>query len=318
MLLEMVIAVGLLVLGMALIGAQISTSMERARRTDELARVVFLAESKIAQLDTGLVIPEEEVEQDFGRLFPQYAWRMRIVPAAESDLNLVSLEILHDASRDIEETFDFEDAEVVETYYTLRATPRPLDLTQDFGLEEAQAEDLNNQLADLTGGAVDVREFSPSVFQNLSMEDMLALMPALMNAFGVDQSAIMQMIPAEVRPQVEELLSQLAESGADTGDTGDTGADQAGDGATGGSGGQANPVGAGTDAPASPPANSDTGPARDNGSGGASGVNDSGQAPRGNRNDRGGGRRGGGRRGGGTRGSGDGRPARSGNRGGGR
>jgi hypothetical protein len=78
MLLEVLVAIGLLVLGMAVIGGQVQTAADLTRETDHLARLVFLAESRLAEIDSGLVVPNEEigdetgveVEEDFGRLFP--------------------------------------------------------------------------------------------------------------------------------------------------------------------------------------------------------------------------------------------------------
>jgi hypothetical protein len=90
MLLEVLVAIGLLVLGMAVIGGQVQTAADLTRETDHLARLVFLAESRLAEIDSGLVVPNEEigdetgveVEEDFGRLFPQYASRVTIRPTA--------------------------------------------------------------------------------------------------------------------------------------------------------------------------------------------------------------------------------------------
>lgn len=304
MLLEMVIAVGLLVLGMALIGAQISTSSDIARETDRLARVVFLAESKIAELDTGLILPEEEIEEDFGRLFPEFGWRMRIVPASESDLNMITLEILHQFGREVDEEFDFTSAEVVQTYYTLRATPKPLDLTQDFGLEEEQADNINEQLAELTGGAVDVREFDPSVFQNLSTEELAGLAQLMLGEMGGDASALMQLIPPQARDMLAPFLQELEDAlgtGGDSDSGGDTNAGDSGGANPADQNGGANNPSSGANQPA--------------GTGGDSGSNNSAQdggdtdrPTRGNRNNRGGGRRGNDR----------GRPARAGTPGGGR
>jgi len=288
MLLEMVIAVGLLVLGMALIGAQISTSTDTARETELMSRVVFLAESKIAELDTGLIIPEEEIEEDFGRLFPEFGWRMRIVPAAETELNLITLEILYEFAREPDEEFDFEDAEVMQTYHTLRATPTSLDMTRDFGLEEEQADDINNQLADLTGGAVDVREFDPSIFQNLSPEELAGLAEMLINQMGADASALMQLLPPQARGMLQPFLEDLQGALDDgSGDTGDDGA--------------ANPVGDGSEGDSAPPGDPSDGggqPGNDSGGGdSAQDGDDSNRPPRGER-ERGGERgRGGGRRG---------------------
>ena len=208
MLLEVVVAIGLLVLGMAVIGAQIQTSLWRTHQTDRLARVVFLAESKIAELDTGLIEPEQEIEEDFGRLFPAYAWRLTLEPTEEEELFFIQLEILYDPARDPEDDFDFAEAEVAQVYYTLRAAPRPLDLTVDFGMDEEVAEKLNEDLAGLGGGDIDVHDFNPAIFRDLDMEEILEVLPVFMQAFNIEQSAILTLVPAELRPQLEALFEE--------------------------------------------------------------------------------------------------------------
>jgi uncharacterized membrane protein YgcG len=246
-LLEVVVAVGLLVLGMAVIGAQIQTSAVRARETDRQARVTFLAESKFAEIDTGLVIPDEdEIEEDFGRLFPAYAWRLRFEPTGEQaadsvnnfdnlGLAFIQLEILHDPRRDPDETFDFDGATVVGEYYTLRAAPRPLDLTLDFGMEDDVAEKLNEDLAGLAGD-LDVHNFNPALFKDLDKEEILKVLPVLMQAFGMRESDILNLVPADLRPQLEAIFDMqntdedLEESGdGDTGG-GETGGEETGNG----------------------------------------------------------------------------------------
>lgn len=216
MLLEVVIALGLLILGMAVVGAQIRDSAIRARQTDQTARVAFLAESKIAELDAGLIIPEQEIEKDFGPLFPRYGWRMHITPANEPDLNLIELEILYDEHRESyhESVFDFENALVMNNFYTLRFTPRPLNLTTDFGLDEDKADEINQDLAGVGDGMLDVRQFDPSLFRDLSLDQIVQLMPTLMQAFNIEQSALMNMVPPELRSQLEQLLSEFQDDGS--------------------------------------------------------------------------------------------------------
>ena len=237
MLLEVVLAVGLLVLGLSVIGAQMQRSYFRAHDTDTVARVVFLAESKLAEIDTGLIEPEREIEEDFGRLFPQYAWRLTMEAAGLPELYFFELEILHDPLREVEDDFEFNDAEVAARFRFLKAAPRPLDLTADFGLDEDAAEDLNERLADLGGGALDVHDFNPALFRDMDMEDLLEILPALMEAFNISQSEIMNMVPENLRPQLEELFAGAQDDAS--GDQGDEGGGASGDDSSGDQGGDA-------------------------------------------------------------------------------
>ncbi len=257
MLLEVVVAVGLLVLGLAVIGAQLQSATEMTYEADHLSRLIFLAETRLAELDSGLVtLPEQmddaqpiEVEADFGRYFPQYASRVTIEPTADPELVAVQLDILYDPERLAFEEgpldeFDYlDDDKIVQTYHTLRIVPRPLNLVTDFGLEAEIAEKVNEDLqeAGLADGGLDVENFNPAVFKDLEVDQLLQLLSILQQAYGVDQSALMQMVPEEVRPQLQALLE-----GLDDGTDGDGDGDGDGvEGAGGGSGGAQDAAGGG-------------------------------------------------------------------------
>jgi hypothetical protein len=238
MLLEVLVAIGLLVLGMAVIGGQVQTAADLTRETDHLARLVFLAESRLAEIDSGLVVPNEEigdetgveVEEDFGRLFPQYASRVTIRPTATPELVAVRLDIMFDPARmileegaDLDE-FDYDDELIVQTFHTLRAVPRPLNLKTDFGLDDEIADTINEELQNSgVGGGLDVENFNPAVFKDLDLEQLVELIGILQNAFGADQSALLALVPADVRPQLAALLAGLDATGGDDGSGDGTG-----------------------------------------------------------------------------------------------
>lgn len=247
MLLEIVVAVALLVLGMAVIGAQLQSASTTTYQTDHLARIVLLAETRMAELDSGMVLPNAqidqetsavEIEQDFGRLFPQYAGRVTLTPTATQDLIAVRLDILYDPERRILEhgealsEFDYDDEKIVQTYHTLRTVPKPLNLRTDFGLEDDVAERINGQLQDSgVGQALDLENFDPSVFKDMSMEELVELLSILQQAFGTDQSALLQLVPESMRGQLAAIMR-----GLESGDGGEGTGDETG-GGTGGTGG---------------------------------------------------------------------------------
>jgi hypothetical protein len=248
LLLEVVVAVGLLVMGMAVIGAQLQSATDRTYQTNHLARVVFLAESKLAEMNTGLLELELEQEDEFGNLFPYYGWRLLAIPLPEdpnpttprhpldTPMVAVTLQILIDPDRDLEvnEEFDFEEAVVIKTYHTLRTLPRALDLTTDFGLDDERAAEINEQLSGVGGGAVDVNALNPAMFRDMSMEELLEVLPVLMPALGVGEESVLNMVPAEIRPLLEAIFAeQRAESGGNS-DEGDSGDGSSGDGGSGG------------------------------------------------------------------------------------
>jgi hypothetical protein len=251
MLLEVVVAVALLVLGMAVIGAQLQSAGETTYESDHLSRLVFLAESKFAELDSGLVVPNEEIggesgveiEEDFGRLFPQYASRVTLKPTATPDLVFVQLDIFYDPERMIFESgeqldeFDFDDELIVQTYYTLRAVPKPLNLKTDFGLEDELADRINEDLGSSSiGNSVDVENFSPAVFKDLTLEQLVELLSILQQAFGTDQATLLQLVPESMRGQLQALLAGLGADANDESGDGSEGGEGMQDGAGGGGG----------------------------------------------------------------------------------
>ena len=120
--------------------------------------------------------------------------------------------------------FDSETAEVVGTFYVLHAAPRMLDLSVDFGMDDEVAEKLNEDLAGMVGTDIDVHDFNPAIFRDLEMEEIAVVLPTLMQAFGMQQADILNLVPAEMRPQLESwLANQDSEDGdeadADGGDS---------------------------------------------------------------------------------------------------
>jgi hypothetical protein len=78
-LLEVLVALGLLVMGLAVVGLQINAGLNAARSSDRSTRAVILAESKMAELRAGVLKPEtqdEVLKGDFGVLYPGYTWLM--------------------------------------------------------------------------------------------------------------------------------------------------------------------------------------------------------------------------------------------------
>jgi hypothetical protein len=114
--------------------------------------------------------------------------------------------------------FDYDDELIVQTFHTLRAVPRPLNLKTDFGLDDEIADTINEELQNSgVGGGLDVENFNPAVFKDLDLEQLVELIGILQNAFGADQSALLALVPADVRPQLAALLAGLDATGDDDG-----------------------------------------------------------------------------------------------------
>ncbi|UCG15108.1 MAG: hypothetical protein JSV19_07400 [Phycisphaerales bacterium] len=231
-LMEVLVALAILILGLTVIGSQIRTSWKASRLMERKYKAVLLAESMLATLDTGLPVPLEldnEVEGDWqewdelfvdpgeesrhlplGDLFPEFAWRLTVEPSGVEELTFVVLDILFDSSRrDTEEEYDFDEAKVLHTLYLLRATPSRLDLTRDFGMDVEQAEELAENLAGVGEFGLDPYDLDPGLFRDLEFEELIEVLPPLLQALGLDMDNILPMLPEELRTAMEAAEEEL-------------------------------------------------------------------------------------------------------------
>ena len=82
------------ILGLSVHGSQIHAGRMASRFMERDYTALRLAESKIAELDTGLIVPDEIVEGDWGELYPRFGWRMTMEPSGIDLLTAIKLEIL--------------------------------------------------------------------------------------------------------------------------------------------------------------------------------------------------------------------------------
>ncbi len=212
MLLETVIATGLLVLGLAVIGAQFQDSQMSIKKMERRIRAVELAEQQLAHLDLGLIeldSVDEVQEGDFGPRHPDYGWRMTTEPTAIDALYCLSLEILflRRAEEYKEDDFDHDAAEVLFAAYALRPTAQKLDLGLDFGLPDEELERVSQTLSDTGVPGLDAANFDPTILAKLDFEQMVEVLPIVLDAMGLELGDLEAMIPPEI-------LDKLKESGA--------------------------------------------------------------------------------------------------------
>ena len=193
---------------------------------------MLLAESKLAELDTGLVLQEgqleEEIEEDWGELFPEYAWRINFQPSAVDGMVHISLAILYDERRrDTKTEYDFDGAKEVQTVHTMRTVPVRIDLTRDFGMDVEQVEKLAGDLADVGETGIDPYNLDPGVLGKLNFEELLDVLPTLLQAFGMNVEDVLAMLPPDIRAAVEAAQKTREGEGAE-GESAEGGAPDAG------------------------------------------------------------------------------------------
>lgn len=237
MLLEVVLAIGILAGGLALIGGQINGSYVTNHESGVLTDAIFLAEAKMAEIDSGLITFEEEAEGDFGAGFPGFGWRILIEPMDIQDLFQIEVQILRGEKLfgETEYTYD-EESEVIHRVHTLRAKPATLDLARDFGISDKQIVELSDSIP-IDG--VDLTNLDPSAIAQLDVDQLLELVGAL--GGGLESLLGMPGVAQRVQDAIgggdlEELLKNVGAGGQGGGAS--SGGGNAGTGGAGSNGGQ--------------------------------------------------------------------------------
>jgi hypothetical protein len=220
-LLETVIATGLLVVGLAVLGAQVQDAQSSVRKMERKIRAIMLAEQQLAELEMGLVELDsvDEIEEgDFGPRFPDYGWRLVTDETAIERMYLLRLDVLHLLREDEyrEDDFDFDEAETIYTVYSMQAAPQPVHFGEDFGLNDEELLDLSEKLGALGIPGLDPEQFNLAFFRDVDFEELIQSAPLILSALGADLSDLMSMLPPDVLRQLEEsgVLEQGGESGA--------------------------------------------------------------------------------------------------------
>lgn len=218
-LLETVVATGLLIVGLAVLGAQVQDAHTSVRKMERRMRAMMLTQQHLAELEMGLIELQsvDEIEEgDFGPRHPDYGWRLITEETAIENTYMLQLEILHHLREDEyqEDDFDFDEAETVYTVYVMKAVPQPVHFGEDFGLNEEEMLELSKRLGDLGIPGLDPESFDLSFFQNVDFEELLESAPLLLDALGMDLADLSSMIPPDLLKQIQEsgLLDGLSGS----------------------------------------------------------------------------------------------------------
>lgn len=208
-LLETVVATGLLVLGLSVIGAQVQDSTRAIRKMELKMRAMSLAESQMAMMDLGLIeldSVDDEQDGDFGPRYPDWGWFLITEETAIEGLFQLRLDVLYHIREDDyqEDDFDIDEADRIFTAYAFRSAPQALDFARDFGLDEEELEKLNERLADVSIPGLDLSAFDPTLLATVDIEDLLQMLPVLMDAFGFELEDVASTLPPEILQQIKD------------------------------------------------------------------------------------------------------------------
>jgi len=157
-LLEVVLATGILFVGMSVIGLQVVNGLQVARNVESTLEATLLVDTLLAELDAGAVVPESTddlIEGDFGIRAPGYAWRILIEPADVDDLLMLTFQISYnDADADDQvnnpdRQIDFDPGRLLREVHRLYPVPADVNMERDFGVT---SEDLQTAFGVGPGG----------------------------------------------------------------------------------------------------------------------------------------------------------------------
>ncbi len=211
LLLEVVIALAIIMVVFAVLGAQLNSGLKMVAQAEEITRAAQLADRMMAvvELEPNTVenlFEQREMDGDFGDQFPGWFWRARIEPVSEDDetLGRVTIEILHQTDPDLLD--GAEGARVVRTLHLLKANPAKIDLAKDFGVPPEQLEMLA-AIVPLPG--FDPSAIDPLALVSLDPETLMQLLPVLLPLLQQFQFAGVD-LPGGLTP---DKLQEMLESG---------------------------------------------------------------------------------------------------------
>jgi hypothetical protein len=221
--LETVIATGMLIVGLAVIGAQLQESSKAVYTMRLKTRAVMLAEMQLAQLDLGLIkldSIDEVQEGDFGSRYPDWGWLLITEPTAIDGMYRLTVEVLYKIREEEyrQDSFDYKRAEDMFTAVAFRQAPKPLDLAADFGMRDEELADFADKVSQAGVPCFDGGMFDPTCPLGIPIEDLPKILAAL-KELGVDLGDIESLIPPDLLESLQQSgLLDGEDSGAGAGD----------------------------------------------------------------------------------------------------
>jgi hypothetical protein len=168
-----------------------------------------LAEQQLAELDLGLIeldSVDEVQEGDFGPRYPDFGWRLITEPTAIEGLYRFTVEVLYLVRMDAykEDDFDYQAADTLFTTYAFRPAPQALDLGVDFGLNDEELASVSEKLNNAGVPGLDAQSFDPAILAKLDFEQMVEVLPVLLDALGMELGDLKALIPPEVLEELEK------------------------------------------------------------------------------------------------------------------
>jgi hypothetical protein len=240
-LLEVVISLSILLIAMSVVGLTFRNGERNVEVADHMTRAMMMTERMLAEADTGILKIDERTQSGyFGEEGPEgMSWRVEVNPHEEIK-GLLDIDIYiylgnPDASA--------EDHQLVLYTRVQRPEPKGIDFEKDFGFDQDQLQVVTDAMP---GGAAafDLTNFDPRMLASLDLDQIVELLPALVQMFGGSMTGsgqldgILQAIQKGDMSSLQNLAQQaIDQSGAGKG-SGAGGGSQGGKGSSGGGSGQ--------------------------------------------------------------------------------
>jgi len=219
-LLEVVVSLGILILAMGVIGLAFNNGNYRVHRAEEQIQALIMTERLIAEMDTKILDLEEmgegsgEKSGAFGEeSIAGLSWRMIVEPSQRIDGLLKVDFFIYMGDPD-----DDDNRQFVMHTRVFRPEPRGIDFERDFGLDEDQIQLLMDAIP---GGAavLDPTNFDPRTLAQMPLDDLVELLPTLIQAFGGNFGGLpMDQIIEAVKSGDTQTLQDIAgQQGGGTG-----------------------------------------------------------------------------------------------------
>ncbi len=222
-LLEVVVALSILLVAMSVVGLVFRNGQHYAELTDQMTRAMMLTERLLAEIDTGILELEEREQVGwFGEEGPpNMSWRVSFTPHEDFD-DLLDIDIeIHLGDPEGED----DEHQLILFTRVQRPEPRGIDFEKDFGLDQDQID----QFTDLIPGGeavLDPTDFDPRVLASLELDELVELLPTLIQAFGTNLGGgqldgILQAAQSGDLGAIQDLGQQAIQgAGGGTGQTG--------------------------------------------------------------------------------------------------
>lgn len=231
MLLEVVLAISILLIGIAVCGLALNNNLQDVKKGEALTRAMLLTEELLTRVDAGQVqMDQTEQSGEFGDpgtrspTDPIFGYTLSIIPMEQEPevLRIEATILVRDPTQP-----DQQAKELLVTK-TLRAKPRPLNLKEDFGMSDDQLKMLTDSVP---GGAqvLDPENFDPRSLAQLDMDSLSELLPMIMQAMssgamsGLDPSQLGGAgggLPPGMLSQLQQAAAANGQAGAGQGSSG--------------------------------------------------------------------------------------------------